>query len=109
MKRAGEQSKAFMELLKKAYLAEGLPRPGIDPSWQNRVMASIRQNQRDLEPHGFLPLFGQTVWRLAPATCALALVLGVFTVKTYLGFVDNPMELFLSHAEDVMITQLFGM
>src|SRR5208337_1006172 len=91
MKRAKEKSRAFIELLKKGYLAERPSGPGINPSWQDRVMASIRREEGTPERRGFLPLFGQITWRLAPATCAIALVLAVLTVKTYLAFVDNPM------------------
>lgn len=98
-----------MELLKRGYLAEGPSRPRINPSWQDRVMASIRREEGSLERRGFLPLFGQITWRLAPATCALALMLAVLTVKTYLAPTDNPTDLLLSHAEDLVMAQLFGM
>jgi hypothetical protein len=107
MSTSRRKTRRIMELLKSEYLAGQDPGPKIGASWQDRVMARIREEGGLESPH-FLALFGQIAWRLTPVTCSLTAVLAILTVRAYLALDYNLFQLLMSYAEDLMLTQLFG-
>jgi hypothetical protein len=107
MSRYRQKTQRIMELLKGEYLADRGPGTTVSGSWQDRVMARIRDD-RGPESFGFTTLLGQITWRLVPATCSLAVLLAILTVRAHLAVGYNPYQLLMSYAEDLMLTQLFG-
>jgi hypothetical protein len=107
MNANGERTKRIMELLKREYQSGGGPGPEIGPAWQERAMAHIRESSR-LPSAGLVTLMGQLSWRLVPATVSLAVMLAILVVRTHLAIDYNPLQLLITHAEDLMLTRLLG-
>jgi hypothetical protein len=89
------------DLLKKAfreaYSAKGEGETGEE--WQSRAMSRIRQIGPLRPAAGFWPAFESVVWKLAPVSCALVLVLTFLFVNMdfdedsdYLGITAAEME-----------------
>ena len=86
------------ELLMRAYHEKESPE--VDELWQMRVMSHIRRLGPITSRKRYFMLFEQSVWRLAPVTCLLILVLAVFLIKIDLIpdyemvklFIDDPVE-----------------
>ena len=80
-----------------AYSAKGTEETRHE--WQSQTMSRIRQIGPLRPVAGFWPAFETLVWRLAPVSCALALVLTLFFVtmeldvdSDYLGTMAAEME-----------------
>ena len=79
-----KETNTLEELLKKAY-AEQKP-VAVNGQWSARVMRSIRMHQ-PLKTASVAESFGWFVWRLAPVSAVLILVLTLCTL--YFGFVPE--------------------
>ena len=94
------------ELLIRAYHEK--EKPEIDELWQVRVMSHIRSLGPISSRKRYFMLFEQSVWRLAPVTCLLILVLAVFLIK--LDFIpDYEMaKLFIDDPLEFIFVEWFG-
>lgn len=101
MKHNNEASERAFKILKQARKNKEPVRLGEE--WQCQVMQRIHAVGPVAAPKHLWEAFGDVVWRLAPATCVLTLVLGLCTVsvdfapeyemaRLYLG---NPVEFLL--------------
>jgi hypothetical protein len=92
-------------ILRQAYRAREEARAGT--RWQDRVMERIEEAGRPGSPKGLLPGFGQLVWRLAPVTSLLALLL--LGLMLTLGDASaDPLQHFLSAAEESALARILG-
>jgi len=89
------------EFLKKAFRHAYTSKGGGDTGegWQSQAMRRIRQIGPLKSAAGFWPAFEGMVWRLAPVSCLLVLVLTLFFVNMeqdvdsdYLGTMAAEME-----------------
>ena len=94
------------ELLMRAYHEK--EKPEIDELWQMRIMNHIRSLGPISARKKYFMLFEQSVWRLAPITCLLILVLAAFLIK--LDFIpDYEMaKLFIDDSVEFIFVQWFG-
>lgn len=76
-------------------------------NWQLRVMAIIRGYSKDKYNTGFLDLFQQFVWRLAPVSFLVILLLGI--VITRLDFLSDYklIKLFIIDPSDFSFFSLY--
>ncbi len=106
MKSSGIESERLTHILRQAYLAK--ERLEVGEQWQNNVMARVRVMGPPRSAPRFLPAFGHIVWRLAPATSLLALVLAALSIAVEFLFEYDLMQLFLNALEDSALVHLFG-
>jgi hypothetical protein len=94
------------ELLMRAYHEK--EKPEVDELWQMRVMSHIRSLGPVSSRRRYFMLFEQSVWRLAPVTCLLILVLAVFLTK--LDFIPDYelVKLFMDDPVEFTFVQWFG-
>ena len=105
MKTPGQGGK-LDGLLRQAFQAREYIEVG--GGWQKNLMTRIREIG-PLQPETqFLPSFEQFVWRLAPAISLLALVLIAVFIQIEIASWEDPIQLFVSGAEESMLAQLFG-
>jgi hypothetical protein len=98
MKSHKNGHKKLKELLIRAYHEK--EKSEVDELWQVRVMSHIRSLGPISSRERYFMLFEQSVWRLAPVTCLLILVLAAFLIKLDLIpdyemtklFIDDPLE-----------------
>ena len=96
----------FKELLRQAYRAREHAEVGT--RWRMSLMARVREIGPLRPKAAFLPAFEQFVWRLAPVLCVLVLVLAAVFIGTEIASWEDPVQLFVSGAEESIVTQLFG-
>jgi hypothetical protein len=94
------------KLLMRAYREKEKPKG--DELWQMRVMSHIRSLGPVSSRRRYFMLFEQSVWRLAPVTCLLILVLAVFLTK--LDFIPDYelVKLFMDDPVEFTFVQWFG-
>ena len=98
MKTLKKDYTTLKELFIKAYHGKGTPEVG--ELWQMGVMSHIRSLGPVSSRRTYFMVFEQSIWRLAPVTCVLILVLAVFLIKLDLIpdyemvklFIDDPVE-----------------
>ena len=95
------------ELLIRAYRER--ERPEVDEVWQMRVMSHIRSLGPITSRKRYFMLFEQSVWRLAPVTCLLILVLAALLIK--LDFIPayEMVNLFIDDPVEFTFVGLFGL
>ena len=105
MRTSGQREKGE-ELLRRAYRAR--ERMEVGAGWQKSLMARVREIG-PLQPEArSLPTFEQFVWRLAPVISLLALVLIAVFIEIGITSWEDPIQLFVSAAEESMLAHLFG-
>ena len=82
MKTPGQKQERLKQALRQAYQEKETVEVG--QRWRTRLMAEVREIGPIQPAPGFLPSFERLVWRLAPVTSPLVLVLIV--VALLLGF-----------------------
>jgi len=94
------------DLFIRAYHEKG--KPEVGELWQMRVMSHIRSLGPVSSRRRYSMLFEQSVWRLAPVTCVLILVLAVFLIK--LDFIPDyeMVKLFIDDPVEFTFVQWFG-
>jgi len=94
------------KLLIRAYHEK--EKPEVDELWQMRLMSHIRSLGPVTSWRRYFTLFELSVWRLAPVTCLLILVLVAFLIK--LGFrPDYEMaKIFIDDPVEFTFVQWFG-
>jgi hypothetical protein len=99
-------NKKLEDVLRQAYRARESAEVGT--RWEKDLMTRVRQIG-PLQPEApFLPAFEQFVWRLAPVLTLLALVLLAVFIGTEMASWEDPIQLFVSGAEESMLAHLFG-
>ncbi len=95
------------ELLMRAYHER--EKPEGDELWQMRVMSHIRSLGPMSSRKTYFMLLEQSVWRLAPVTCVLILVLAAFFIK--LDFIPDyeMVKLFIDDPVEFTFVQWFGL
>jgi len=106
VKSLKKDSAKLKELLIRAY--HGREKPEGDELWQMRVMSHIRSLGPMSSREKYFMLFEQSVWRLAPVTCLLILVLAAFLFR--LDFIpDYEMaKLFIDDPLEFIFVEWFG-
>ena len=106
MKSLKKDSAKLKELLIRAYHER--EKPEGDELWQMRVMSHIRSLGPMSSREKYFMLFEQSVWRLAPVTCLLILVLAAFLFR--LDFIpDYEMaKLFIDDPLEFIFVEWFG-
>jgi hypothetical protein len=91
------ENESLKKAFRDAYSAKGRKETGAE--WQSRTMRRIRQIGPLRPASGFWPAFENLVWKLAPVSCVLVLVLTFFFMNMeqdidsdYLGTVAAEME-----------------
>ena len=91
------ENESLKTALREAYSAKGRAETGEE--WQSRAMKRIRQIGPVRPAAGFWLAFGNLMWRLAPVSCVLILVLTFLFVNMdfdvdsdYLGTMAAEME-----------------
>jgi hypothetical protein len=94
------------ELLMRAYHEK--EKPEVGDLWQISVMSHIRSLGPVSSTRSYFMFFEQSVWRLAPVTFLLILVLAVFLIK--LDFIpDYEMaKLFIDDPLEFIFVEWFG-
>ena len=107
MKSLKKGHRKLKELLMRAYHEK--EKPEVDELWQMRVMSHIRSLGPVSSWRRYSILFEQSVWRLAPVTCLLILVLVALLIK--LDFIpDYEMaKLFINDPVEFTFVQWFGL
>ncbi len=94
------------EMLKRAYRTK--ENAEIGTRWETNLMARIRE-VGPLRPRAlFLPDFEHFVWRLAPVFCVLVIVAIALFIGTEIVSWEDPVQFFVSGAEESTLAQLFG-
>ena len=81
MKTPGLERERLEQALKQAYREK--ENMDVDERWKTRLMARVREIG-PVRPPGFLPSFQRVVWRLAPVTSPLVLIM--ILAAFFLGF-----------------------
>jgi len=73
------ENESLKTAFRDAYMAKGTEETRHE--WQSQTMSRIRQIGPLRPVAGFWPAFESMVWRLAPVSCLLVLVLALFFVN----------------------------
>ena len=99
------------EFLKKAfrhaYTSKGAGDTG--EGWQSQAMRRVRQIGPLSPAAGFWPAFESMVWRLAPVSCALVLVLTFFFMNMELDVDSDYLGTMAAEMEKPSLVELFGL
>ena len=106
MKTPRDELEKFTQILRQAY--QGKERLEVGMQWQNRVMIAIRQIGPVGSARPFMPTFEHLVWRLAPATSLLTLVLAALSVAMNVVVEYDLFQLFLNAIEESALAHIFG-
>lgn len=79
MKSRISENESLKKAFREAYSAKG--RGGTGEEWRSQAMKRIRKIGPLRSVAGFWPAFENLVWRLAPVSCVLLLVLTFFFVN----------------------------
>jgi hypothetical protein len=79
MRSRVSENESLKRVFREAYAARGTVETG--EKWEARTMRRIRQIGPLKSAAGFWPAFGTMVWRLAPVSCALIVVLTYFSLN----------------------------
>lgn len=71
------------------------------------VMNLIRGKIRDDYSAGFFDLFQQFLWKLAPVTCVLALLLGILLSRIDVASDYEFVKLFINNPSDMSLLSLY--
>jgi hypothetical protein len=96
--------KAFRDVY-SAREREGVPRD----DWRTQVMKRIRRIGPLKPAAGFWPAFEHLVWRIAPVTCLLVLVLAALLMNTDFDLAYDYLDAVRSEVERPVFVELFGL
>ena len=107
MKTLKKDYTKLKELFVRAYHVKA--KPEVGEFWQMRVMSHIRSLGPVSSKRKYFMLFEQSVWRLAPVTCVLILVLAVFLIKLDLIPDYEMVKLFIDDPVEFTLVEWFGL
>jgi len=106
MKTGKHVPQRLKTLLTEAYLARESPE--IDESWQDRLMARIKEIGPIEAKPCFTAAFSQFVWRLAPFTLAMSVGLVFLLAGLYVTTQYDGLQLVTRDAEELVLKAVLG-
>ena len=95
------------EIFKLAYLEkENLE---VGDQWQGEVMRRLRKLGAIQPAPGFLEMLESFVWRLAPVTCLLILVLTAVLIVSDFTSEYEVIQLLMNGTEELVLPQFYGL
>ncbi len=94
------------KLLRYAY--DGREDTMTDGNWRSRTMIRIRQERVPEPKDRYFYALERFVWRAAPVTFTLSLVLGLFLVRAYVVARPDGLQLFMNCTEELVMATIFG-
>jgi hypothetical protein len=107
MRSRVSENESLKTALREAYLAKGMGETGEE--WQSRAMRRIRQIGPLRPAAGFWPAFESMVWRLAPVSCLLVLVLAFFFMNMELDVDSDYLGTMAAEMEKPSLVELFDL
>jgi hypothetical protein len=101
------ENKSLKTAFRDAYSAKGAEQTRHE--WQSQTMSRIRQIGPLRPAAGFWLAFETLVWRLAPVSCALALVLTLFFVNTELDVDSDYLGTMAAEMEKASLVEFFDL
>jgi hypothetical protein len=101
------EDESLKKAFREAYSAKGRGEAGEE--WQSRAMRRIRQIGPLRPAAGFWPAFETMVWRLAPVSCVLVLVLTFFFVNMELDVDSDYLGTMAAEMEKPSLVELFDL
>lgn len=100
------EKRVIEEIFKRAYAdKETVP---VGDRWTSDVMRRIRHLAPVASGKSFFLGLEQIIWRLAPATCLLIVVLATILLKTGVMPDENIFQVLMNGEDDLTISQLVG-
>lgn len=90
---------------KKAYLKKEDVQ--VSDKWQAGVIDIILRNTKNDFSINFFDCFQQFVWKLAPLTCAVALVLGIFFTQIDIFSDYELVKIFINDPSDLSLLSFY--
>jgi hypothetical protein len=101
------ETESLKKAFREAYAAKGRGETGDE--WQSQAMKRIRQIGPLRPVAGFWPAFETMVWRLAPVSCVLVLVLMFFLVNMELDMDSDYLGTMAGEMERPSLVELFDL
>ena len=101
------ENESLKKAFRDAYSAKGREETGDE--WQSQTMRRIRQIGPLRPAAGFWPAFESMVWRLAPVSCLLVLVLTFFFVNMELDVDSDYLGTMAAEMEKPSLVELFDL
>jgi hypothetical protein len=101
------ENESLKTALREAYSAKGRAETGEE--WQSSAVRRIRQIGPLRPATGFWPAFESMVWRLAPVSCLLVLVLTFFFVNMELDVDSDYLGTMALETEKPSLVELFDL
>ena len=101
------ENKALKKALREAHLAKAEGENGT--GWQSQVMRRIRQIGPLRSAGGFWPAFEALVWRLAPVSCLLLIVLTLLFMNVDFADGNEYLGAVMVDFEPPTLVELFGL
>ena len=105
MRSRVSENESLKKIFREVYLAKGRGQSGGD--WQSRAMRRIRRIGPLRPAGGFWPAFENLVWRLAPVSCLLVLVLTYLFVNMDFGADSDYLGTMAAEMERPSLVELF--
>jgi hypothetical protein len=100
------ENESLKRALHEAYAARGKVETG--EKWESKTMRRIRQMGPLKAAAGFWPAFGSMVWRLAPVSCALVVVLTYFLLNMQPDVDSDYLGTLAADMDKPNLVELFG-
>ena len=107
MRSRVSENESLKTALREAYSAKGRGETGEE--WPSQVMRRVRQIGPLSPAAGFWPAFESMVWRLAPVSCALVLVLTFFFMNLELDVDSDYLGTMAAEMEKPSLVELFDL
>jgi hypothetical protein len=107
MRSRVSENESLKTALREAHSAKGRGKTGEE--WQSRAIMRIRQIGPLRPAAGFWPAFESMVWRLAPVSCLLVLVLAFFFVNMELDVDSDYLGTMAAEMEKPSLVELFDL
>ena len=101
------ENESLKKAFRDAYAAKESEKTG--DGWQSAVMKRIRRIGPLTPASNFLPAFEHFVWRLAPVSCLLVLVLTLLFVNMELDVDSDYLGTMAAEMEQPTLVELFGL
>jgi len=106
MKTPARELEKLERLLRQAYRKK---KPvEVDPHWEKRLMARIREASAPQEGPRFLPMFEHLVWRLTPVASLAVVILVALLFKLEFASAHYALQSLLTGLEDLTWAQIFS-
>ena len=101
------ENESLRKAFRDAYAAKERDETGEE--WQSQVMKRVRRIGPLTPASNFLPAFEHFVWRLAPVSCLLVLVLTFFFVNMEPDVDSDYLGTMAAEMEKPTLVELFGL